>query len=280
MAAASGGSHRQRAVGSGRTGMLLLLALLMALMPLAATATTPVAGGPGIAPHVWAMDSFTPGDDAPVAVDDPQRYTAQFLPDGRATFRLDCTSGQADYSAVDGSVTLTNLATTDALCPSGSHSEAFAALLISAESYRFDDTGNLILRGPDGALHLRPVLPGVTWQWQGIADNDGVIFVAPPEPERYTLEFQADGALAIRADCNRARARVRSDGIAMAIRMGGVTRMACRSDSLGALYLFGLHNAEHWYLFNGVLTLTLPDRAGMMIFGPVVNTGATPAGAK
>jgi heat shock protein HslJ len=86
--------------------------------------------------------------------------------------------------------------------------------------------------------------------------------------------------LAIRADCNRARARVRTDGIAIAIRMGGVTRMACRSDSLGALYLFGLNNVEHWYLFNGVLSLTLPDRAGMMIFGPVVSTGAIPPGAE
>ena len=260
--------------------MLLSLVLVMALTPLFAPATTPVAGVPGIAPHVWAMDSFTPRDDAPVAVANPERYTAQFLPDGRATFRLDCNSGQADYTATDGRVALTNLVTTAALCPSGSLGEAFAAVLIGAESYRFDDTGNLILRGPQGSLHLSPVLTGVTWQWQGIADNDGVIFVAPPAPELYTVEFQADGALAIRADCNRARARVRTDGIAMAIRMGGVTRMACRADSLGALYLFGLDSVEHWYLFNGVLSLTLPDRAGMMIFGPVVNTGAIPPGAE
>lgn len=258
---------------------LLCLAFLLALTPLAATAATPEAGGRGIAPHVWVLDSFTPGNDAPVAVDNPERNTAQFLPDGRVTFRLDCNIGQASYTATDGRLTLTNLATTDALCPSGSHGEAFAMLLGTAESYRFDDMGNLILRGPEGALRLRPVLTGVTWQWRGIADNEGVVFVAPPEPVRYTLEFLADGSLAIRADCNRARARVRTDGIAMAIHLGGVTRMACRSDSLGALYLFGLHNVEHWYLFDGVLTLTLPDRAGTMIFGPVVDTGAIPAGA-
>jgi heat shock protein HslJ len=260
--------------------MLLCLAFVMALTPLFATATTPAAGAPDIAPHVWAMDSFTPGDDAPVAVSDPERYTAQFLPGGRATFRLDCNSGQADYTAADGSVALTNLATTAVDCPTGSHSEAFAAGLINAESYRFDDTGNLILRGPQGALRLRPLLTGVTWQWQGITDSEGVIFVSPPAPERYTLAFLADGALAIRADCNRARAHVRMDGIAMAIRMGGVTRMACRADSLGALYLFGLNNVEHWYLFNGVLSLALPDGADVMIFGPAVNTGAIPPGAE
>ncbi len=260
--------------------MLLSLAFLMALTPLFATAATPVAGVPGIPPHVWEMDSFTLGDDASVEVVHPERYTAQFLPDGQATFRLDCNSGHADYSAADEHVVLSNLATTDALCPPGSQSETFAALLISAETYIFDDTGNLILRGPQGALRLRPALTGVIWQWQGIADNDGVIFVAPAVPERYTLEFLAGGALAIRADCNRARTRVRIDGIAMAIHMGGVTRMACLSNSLGSLYLTGLDHVEHWYLFNGVLTLTLPDGAGMMIFSPVVNTGAIPPGAE
>lgn len=259
---------------------LLALVLFLALTPLAATGSTPVAGTPGIAPHVWELDSFTTGDAAPVAVGNPARYTAQFLPDGQAAFQLDCNSGHASYTASDGHFALAAFATTDALCPPGSYSETYASLLLSAESYRFDETGNLILRGPEGALRLRPALSGVTWQWQGIADNDGVLFVAPYEPERYTLEFLADGAVAIRADCNRARARVRTDGIAMALRMGGVTRMACQSDSLGGLYLFGLRSVEHWYLFNGTLTLTLPDRAGMMIFSPVVSAGAIPAGAE
>lgn len=259
--------------------LLLSLALLLALTPLRAPATTPVAGAPGIAPHVWALDSFTLADAAPVDVADPDHYTAQFLPDGKAMFRLDCLSGQASYTAIGGRLALTNLAGSDAPCPAGSHSEAFATILGGAESYRFDDTGNLVLRGPEGALHLRPVLAGVTWQWQGIADNDGAIFAAPPMPERYTLVFQPDGLLAIRADCNRARARVRTDGSAIVMRPGGVTRMACRADSLGGLYLFGLTQVEHWYLFNGVLSLSLPDGAGMMIFSPVVDTEAIPAGA-
>ncbi|MEZ4562246.1 MAG: META domain-containing protein [Thermomicrobiales bacterium] len=258
---------------------LLSLVLFLALTPLLTTHAAPAAAAPGIPPHVWEMDSFTLGNDAPVDVGDPERYSAQFLPDGRAQFRLDCNRGQADYAAADGHVALAVFATTDALCPSGSYSEAFATLLMSAEGYRFDDTGNLILRGPEGALRLRPALTGVTWHWQGIADNEGGIFVAPPAPARYTLEFLADGSAAIRADCNRARARVRTNGAALAIRLGGVTHMACHSGSLGGLYLSGLANVEYWYLFNGVLTLSLPDSAGMMIFGPVASAGAIPAGA-
>jgi heat shock protein HslJ len=228
---------------------------------------------------VWALESFTAGREAEDALGASERYTAQFLPDGRAALRLDCNNGEADFIASDGNLEVTNLVTTDALCPDGTHGDVFAAMVTSAESYRFDDTGNLILRGPQGALLLRPVLTGVTWQWQGISDNNGVVFVAPPLPERYTLKFQVNGALAIRADCNRARARVRTDGIAMAIGMSGVTQMACRPDSLGALYLFGLRSVEHWYLFDGVLSLALPDGAGMMTFGPVADTVAIPAGA-
>lgn len=258
---------------------LLSLAFLMALTPFFARSATPVTARPGIAPHIWEMTSFTHAEGAPVDVGNPERYSAQFLPDGEVAFTLDCNSGQGDYIAADGRVALANLETTNALCPSGSHSEAFAGLLSTAESYRFDDEGNLILRGPQGAIRLRPALTGVTWQWQGIADNDGSMVVALTAPERYTLEFLADGALAIRTDCNRGRARAKIDGIAMAIHIDAVTRMACLAGSLSNLYLTGLTNVEHWYLFNGVLTLSLPDGAGTMIFSPVINTGANSHGA-
>jgi heat shock protein HslJ len=257
---------------------LLCLAIVTLLSPLFAPFATQGALVPDIAPHVWALVSFTPEHGEAVEVRSSERYTAQFLPDGKATFRLDCNRGQADFTATDGNLELTNLATTDALCPASSHGAVFTAMTMSAERYRFDDTGNLILRGPQGALLFRPVLAGVTWQWQGISDSSGVVFVTPPVPERYTLEFLPDGALAIHADCNRASARVRTNGSAMAIRLTGETQMTCRPDSLGALYLFGLRSVEHWYLFNGVLSLSLPDGAGMMTFGPVPGTAAIPTG--
>ena len=230
--------------------------------------------------HVWEMDSYTLGDAAPVDIAEPAHYTAQLLPDGQASFRLDCNSGHGAVTASDGDFTLRNLATTDALCPSGSHGDAFVTLLASADRYRFDETGNLILRGTQGALRLRPTLRGVTWEWQGVAANDGTIFVAPPAPERYTLEFQPDGGLAIRADCNRARARARTEGIVMDITVGGVTRMACLPDSLGGPFLVALGDVESWYLFNGTLSLTLPDGAGMMNFTPAVASSKIPPGAE
>ena len=259
---------------------LLSLVLFMALTPLVSMTATPAAGTPGIAPHTWEVDNLTLADAVPVEIGAPERYTAQFLPDGKATFQSDCNRGGANYRASDGQFALANLAVTDVPCSPGSLSLEVVTLLTSAESYRFDDTGNLILRGRQGALRLRPALTGVTWQWRGIAGNDGVIFVAPAVPERYTVEFLAEGALAIQIDCNQGRGRARIDGITMAIRVGGTTRMACLSDSLGGLYVTGLNNVEHWYLFNGVLSLSLPDGAGMMIFSPVVTARAIPPGAE
>jgi heat shock protein HslJ len=256
------------------------LVLLIALNSLFAPVMSPVVEASNIAPHAWEMESFTLGNEAPVEVAEPEHYTAQFLPGGQATLRLDCNRGHADFSASDGQLALTNLATTDARCASGSHGDAFGLLLLGAESYRFDDTGHLILRGPQGAILLRPALAGVVWQWQGIADIDGALVVAVMTPERYSLQFLGDGRLAIRVDCNRGSGQTRIDGISMEIRAGGMTRLACQSDSLGDLYLTGLHHVEHWYLFNGVLTLSLPDGAGMMIFRPVVNTGELPPGAE
>lgn len=264
-----------------------MVALALAVV-IALTHLLPAAGALGparfdgpepIAPHGWEMDSYTLGENAAVEVADPERYTAQFLPDGRAEVRLDCNTGGATYAARDGHFALTGLVTTDALCPPGSHGDVFMTLLLSADHYRFDETGNLILRGPQGALRLRPALTGVTWQWQGIADINGDLTLGPTAPERYTLAFQANGALAIRADCNRARARAATAGRAMEIRVGGVTRMACLPDSLGSVFLAALGHVEQWYLFDGTLALSLPEVAGLMIFSPVVSTAAIPPGA-
>ncbi|MCA9878550.1 MAG: META domain-containing protein [Thermomicrobiales bacterium] len=260
------------------------LAIVIALAHLlpaggAAFSSARLAGAGAIAPHVWEMDNYTHGANAPVDVADPEHYRLQFLPEGHAEVRLACNQGRAAYTATDGRFALTDLATTDALCPPGSHGEAFAALLLGADRYHFDDTGNLILRGPTGALRLRPALAGVTWQWRGIADTTGDLSLESARPERYTVLFQADGALAIRADCNRARARFMTSGSAMEIRVGGVTRMACQPDSLGSVFVAALDHVAHWYLLDGTLFLSLPDVAGLMIFSPVVSTAAIPPGA-
>ena len=50
-------------------------------------------------------------------------------------------------------------------------------------------------------------LAGTRWQLVSIQSmDDAQGTVRPPEPARYTLEFGADGRVAVRLDCNRGSA--------------------------------------------------------------------------
>jgi len=54
-------------------------------------------------------------------------------------------------------------------------------------------------------------LTGTSWrlvQFQGMDDKT----VKPDDPSRYTIEFNADGTLAARIDCNRGRGTWKSTG--------------------------------------------------------------------
>ena len=93
-----------------------------------------------IPPVVWQLAGVAEADGAPVTIDDPARYTVQFLPEGRLLARFDCNQGSGGYTAAEGVLTLTPLAVTTALCP--------------PDSRRCD------LPAPTGAGHRLPVRPG------------------------------------------------------------------------------------------------------------------------
>jgi para-nitrobenzyl esterase len=77
-----------------------------------------------------------------------------------------------------------------------------------------------------------PELIGGTWrlvQFQGGDDTT----LKPDDPSKYTLQFNADGSVVARIDCNRGRATWRSAG-ANQLRFGllALTRMMCPPGSL------------------------------------------------
>jgi heat shock protein HslJ len=135
-----------------------LLALLLFGRPFLSRAqeATPPPDASTIPPVVWELVAYTDSGGEPVAIDDPARYTLQFLPEGELLALLDCNRGRGTYIAADGMLTISPMASTRAACPPDSHDTDFQRLLSTATRFAFDADGCLLLRGDQGELRLRP----------------------------------------------------------------------------------------------------------------------------
>lgn len=67
------------------------------------------------------------------------RYTLQFMDDGRVVVRADCNRGSGRYTAdANGTLTLTPIALTKMGCPAGSLDKVFVRDLGEVSGYRFE----------------------------------------------------------------------------------------------------------------------------------------------
>ena len=102
---------------------------------------------------------------------------------------LDCNQGSAGYTAFDGIIEITDMASTLALCEDDSQAGPFQIILQHVKSSDLDpQDGFLLLSGSEGDLRLRPALTGVIWSWQKFAGGDGEV-IRPDNPDQYTVEF-------------------------------------------------------------------------------------------
>jgi len=109
-------------------------------------------------------------------------------------------------------------------------------------------------------------LSGTTWQWQQTLMNNDEKFV-PGNPARYSVQFNANGSVTVRADCNRVSGTYTVDGSAIAIALGPSTLAACPEDSLGERFASQLAGAALLFFKNGDLYLDLKYDSGTMRFG-------------
>jgi len=103
-----------------------------------------------------------------------------------------------------------------------------------------------------------------SWRWEGLVSSADKITIE--QPERYTLELQGGGKALIRADCKRGQAAYKLDGRAIAIKVSGMTKVACPSGSLSERYLKALEAAVGQRIRGDVLFLDLPGEGGTMKF--------------
>jgi heat shock protein HslJ len=115
-------------------------------------------------------------------------------------------------------------------------------------------------------------LMGTVWKWTATQMNDGSK-ATPDDPNKYLIEFLADGRVAIQADCNRVAGTYTANGNQLTIVPGPTTLAACPPGSLGDEFVKQLGNISS-YLFNGEnLILEIKLDSGTMTFAPSAPAG-------
>jgi heat shock protein HslJ len=84
--------------------------------------------------------------------DDPSRYTLELLPDRAAAVRADCNRGRGSYRLDGSKLGFGPLATTRAMCPPGSLSDAYLQQLAIAASWTIVDGRLAIATAMDSSI--------------------------------------------------------------------------------------------------------------------------------
>jgi heat shock protein HslJ len=70
-------------------------------------------------------------------------------------------------------------------------------------------------------------ITGIVWQWTAMQETLPASQSVVPDPENYTIVFNDDGTVAIKADCNQVSGDYTMDGNNLNISLGASTLMAC-----------------------------------------------------
>jgi heat shock protein HslJ/uncharacterized protein YraI len=105
-----------------------------------------------------------------------------------------------------------------------------------------------------------------TWQWVGGREPISAPTLIVPKPENYTITFNEDGTLNIKADCNSVRGDYKLSGDQLTITLGASTMVACEPASLSDQFLNQLGQASRVGTGFGNLVIVTGDNTGQMYF--------------
>ncbi len=224
---------------------------------------------PALTGRVWQW-AGREADGVSTVVDFPQDYSLTFNDDGTFYARLDCNNGGGLYTNEDGTLTMTAVRTTLALCPDSSLAGIMSTAFEQPLAYAIDGR-TLTLTHADGTVDTyidnAPTITGTVWQWLGTVTGEGPLEVA--DSSRYTIEFLDDGTAAIKADCNRVVAQYTAEAGAITITPGPMTLAACPDDSQGEEFVRQLSGAALYFFQDGDLYIDQFADSGTMRFGDV-----------
>ncbi len=276
----------------------------------AAEAPAQASASPALTANPWQWVGFTSPAEQ-FKLDQPQTYLVTFQNDGTVAIKADCNNAGGAYTADASNLTIKVGPATLAACPPGSRSERFIKLLGGAAKYffvdkalfvslpadggvmRFDPGGGNADAGkpaataeaaPANAVALAAVsqmvgkLTANPWKW--IAYSAGSEQGKVETPANYTLTFQTDGTVAIKADCNDAVGSWTVEGTDITMKVGPVTLAACPSGSRSDQFLRLLGEAAQLLPVEGKLYISLTTDGDAMQFDAVVTTVADLCGEK
>lgn len=116
-------------------------------------------------------------------------------------------------------------------------------------------------------------LAGTGWRLIHFQSSDDTIGTkTPPNADRYTLQFSADGSLALRLDCNRANgkwtATPSTTGGSLTLTGGAMTRAFCGPDALDTQIARDLSRIRSYTYAGMNLSLALEADGGTYLWGP------------
>jgi heat shock protein HslJ len=120
-------------------------------------------------------------------------------------------------------------------------------------------------------------LAGTSWKLVAFQSSDDAQGTTRPDEGRdYTLEFAADGALALQLDCNRGRGSYRlspsdsgNTGGTLTIGPIASTRALCPQPDIGQMLAARLPDVASYTLRDGHLFLALKMDSGIFEFAPL-----------
>lgn len=105
-----------------------------------------------------------------------------------------------------------------------------------------------------------------TWQW--VAYSGATESFTVDNPGNYTLTFNTDASLAIKADCNQAAGSYQGEGGKLTIELGPVTAAACGENSRSERLLSLLPSAALYRFDGDDLLIELMADGGTLTFVP------------
>jgi heat shock protein HslJ len=106
------------------------------------------------------------------------------------------------------------------------------------------------------------------WKWVAFKGPNEIIATVSNTPD-YTLTFNADGSLAVKADCNQAVGSYKAADGALTLTLGPVTAAACGKNSYSERLLKLLPGAALYRIDGNDLVIDLKADGGTLSFIPL-----------